>query len=74
MKKCKEGHYYCHTDEKCKPIPKGYKAVGPAGMLRKETGYSKSESYDAGDFDTLKDKIGSAKKHRKTFKQFMDKD
>ena len=40
MAKCKEGHYYCYTDKKCKPIPKGFKVVGPAGMLRKENGHS----------------------------------
>ena len=32
---CGEGQYYCHDDEKCKPIPKGYK-VGKGGMLVKE--------------------------------------
>ena len=25
MKKCKEGHYYCYQDSKCKPIPKGFR-------------------------------------------------
>ena len=34
-KSCGEGQYYCHDDEKCKPIPKGYK-VGKGGMLVKE--------------------------------------
>ena len=24
-KKCGEGEYYCFTDKKCKPIPKGYR-------------------------------------------------
>jgi len=38
--KCKSGHYYCYTDKKCKPIPKGFKVVGPAGYLRKENGHS----------------------------------
>ena len=38
--KCKAGYYYCYTDKKCKPIPKGFKVVGPAGMLRKENGHS----------------------------------
>ena len=38
--KCKAGYYYCYTDEKCKPIPKGFKVVGAAGMLRKENGHS----------------------------------
>ena len=34
---------------------------------------SVGESYDANDYNTLKDKVGSAKKHRKTFQQFMDR-
>ena len=28
--RCPAGQYYCYTDEKCKPIPKGYKMVGRA--------------------------------------------
>lgn len=39
-KKCPDGKYYCYTDEVCKDIPKGFKVVGPAGMLRKENGHS----------------------------------
>tara|TARA_B000000437_G_scaffold217660_1_gene195591 strand:- start:300 stop:875 length:576 start_codon:yes stop_codon:yes gene_type:complete len=42
-KKCKAGSYYCYTDKKCKPIPKGFKVVGPAGMLRKENGHTQDE-------------------------------
>ena len=38
--RCPAGQYYCYTDEKCKPIPKGYKMVGRAGYLRKENGHS----------------------------------
>ena len=38
--KCKAGYYYCYTDEKCKPIPRGFKVVGRAGYLRKENGHS----------------------------------
>ena len=38
--RCPEGQYYCYTDEKCKPIPKGFKMVGRAGYLRKENGHS----------------------------------
>ena len=38
-KKCPEGHYWCHTDKKCKKIPKG-KYVGPGGWLR--SGHSHS--------------------------------
>ena len=40
MKKCKPGQYYCYTDKKCKPIPRGFKVVGRAGYLRKENGHS----------------------------------
>ena len=32
---CKAGEYYCNTDQKCKPIPSGYK-VDEDGMLMKE--------------------------------------
>ena len=42
-KSCKSGYYYCYTDKKCKPIPKGFKVVGPAGMLRKENGHTQDE-------------------------------
>ena len=38
--KCKVGYYYCYTDKKCKPIPKGFKVVGRMGYLRKENGHS----------------------------------
>ena len=66
MHKCKEGEYFCNDEQKCKPIPKGTKVRADGELV--------PEGYDAGDFNTLKDKIGSAKKHRKTFKQFMGKD
>ena len=32
---CKAGEYFCNTDQKCKPIPSGYK-VDEDGMLMKE--------------------------------------
>ena len=32
---CKVGEYYCNTDQKCKPIPSGYK-VNDTGLLVKE--------------------------------------
>jgi len=38
--RCPAGQYYCYTDKKCKPIPKGFKSVGRAGYLRKENGHS----------------------------------
>ena len=34
-KRCPAGQYYCHTDQKCKPIPKGYR-IGYGGYLRNE--------------------------------------
>ena len=34
-KKCPDGEYYCNTDKKCKPIPRGYR-IGYGGYLRKE--------------------------------------
>ena len=42
---CGEGEYYCNDDQKCKPIPDGYKE-GKDGMLVKEakTDRGKSES------------------------------
>ena len=42
--KCKAGYYYCYTDKKCKPIPKGFKVVGRMGYLRKENGHSQDET------------------------------
>ena len=38
--RCPAGQYYCYTDKKFKPFPKGFKVVGPAVMLRKENGHS----------------------------------
>ena len=32
---CKKGQYYCNTDQKCKPIPDGYK-VREDGILVSE--------------------------------------
>ena len=43
MKKCKEGHYYCYKDSKCKPIPKGYRR-GVGGYLRREREDEKEDS------------------------------
>ena len=34
-KSCKKGFYYCNTDQKCKPIPEGFK-VRDDGFLVKE--------------------------------------
>jgi len=48
MKKCKKGYYYCYTDKKCKRIPLGFKVVGPAGMLRKETGHTQDDDSNNG--------------------------
>ena len=60
--KCKVGQYYCYTDKKCKPIPKGF-MVDPEGMLRKENGHSVSE-------EIKHDRCVTEKK--KTFKEFME--
>ena len=35
MAKCKQGHYWCYTDEKCKKIPLGWH-VGRGGYLSRE--------------------------------------
>jgi len=35
FKNCPPGKYYCFTDKKCKPIPKGY-YVGAKGRLAHE--------------------------------------
>jgi len=46
---CGKGKYYCNTDQKCKPIPKGYKVMHD-GYLVKEGNlhkwFSKSKSKD----------------------------
>ena len=47
MKKCKSGYYYCNTDKKCKPIPRGYR-VGYGGYLRKEKDDDDSKSKSNG--------------------------
>ena len=41
MKKCRQGYYYCYTDEKCKPIPQGLKMTARfsgGGKEPEETG------------------------------------
>ena len=41
MKKCKQGYYYCYTDEVCKPIPKGLRVTARfsgGGKEPEETG------------------------------------
>jgi len=40
---CGKGEYYCNDDQKCKPIPDGYKE-GKDGMLVKEAKYEKGAS------------------------------
>ena len=36
-KGCGEGMYYCNDDQKCKPIPKGYKEREDGFLVKKET-------------------------------------
>jgi len=43
MKRCKQGHYYCYKDKKCKRIPTGYR-VGLGGWLRKENGEEQEDT------------------------------
>ncbi len=41
MKKCRQGYYYCYTDEVCKPIPKGLRVTARfsgGGKEPEETG------------------------------------
>jgi len=41
MKKCKQGYYYCYTDEVCKRIPKGLRVTARfsgGGKEPEETG------------------------------------
>ena len=46
-KKCGEGEYYCFTDKKCKPIPKGYR-IGYGGMLKPENDNDESNGKKGG--------------------------
>ena len=46
-KKCPDGEYYCNTDNKCKPIPRGYR-IGDGGYLRKENDNDDSKSKSSG--------------------------
>ena len=77
-KKCKEGNYYCYTDKKCKPVPKGF-MVDPEGMLRKENGHSVSETtyYKSGEKYQKKldddDKRHKMQDQRMKFGKFYDK-
>ena len=57
--KCPAGEYYCYTDKKCKPIPKGF-MVDPEGMLRKENGHTVDEANKSGD-SSLRDWFGKSK-------------
>ena len=45
MKSCKDGYYYCNTDEKCKPIPEG-SMVQPDGLLVKKDVSEEKEKTD----------------------------
>jgi len=42
-KKCKDGHYWCNTDKKCKKIPTGWH-VGRRGIIEKDDENEESES------------------------------
>ena len=50
-KKCPDGEYYCNTDKKCKPIPRGYR-IGYGGRLapdnRSDSGNGNSNGHSNG--------------------------
>ena len=46
-KTCKEGHYFCNDDQKCKPIPKGAK-VNKDGILEGAAWTKKSGKKESG--------------------------
>ena len=69
--KCKAGNYYCYTDKKCKPIPKGF-MVDPEGMLRKENGHSVSEESKYDRYDKEKKQFAKADQKMK-FGKFYGK-
>ena len=70
-KTCKKGDYYCYTDKKCKPIPKGF-MVDPEGMLRKENGHSVSEATKYDRYDKEKKQFAKADQRMK-FGKFYSK-
>ena len=70
-KTCKAGYYYCYTDKKCKPIPKGF-MVDPEGMLRKENGHSVSEATKYDRYDKEKKQFAKADQKMK-FGKFYSK-
>ena len=43
-KSCKKGYYYCHTDKKCKKIPKGWHLM-PTGYIMRDSDH-KDENKD----------------------------
>ena len=45
-KNCKKGEYFCKTDHKCKPIPKGYHVM-PNGDLMKDSAHKKDVKEEA---------------------------
>ena len=56
VKKCKDGEYYCNTDQKCKPIPKGYHVM-PDGELMK----------DGEPHESLREALGEIKKNSEIY-------
>ena len=71
-KSCGEGQYYCYDDEKCKPIPEGYKE-GKDGMLVKEakvdqgkSDYAKQNERNQRTFGNRRGSRGSLASHEDT--------
>ena len=59
-KSCGEGMYYCNDDQKCKPIPKGYKEREDGFLVKKETYFYAGDSREE-----FKDKAAKKKENKK---------
>ena len=59
-KSCGEGMYYCNDDQKCKPIPNGYKEREDGFLVKKETYFYAGDSKEE-----FKDKAAKKKENKK---------
>ena len=60
MKDCPKGEYYCFTDKKCKPIPKGYHVMDDGKLMKDDEHEDVSEATKSGD-EGLHDWFGKSK-------------
>ena len=60
MKNCPKGEYYCFTDEKCKPIPKGHHVMDDGKLMKDDEHEEVSEENKSGD-SSLHDWFGKSK-------------